>query len=83
MSIRDEVEKHKEMIATEQALRNHLSSVKRFKKIIANLLADIELAVGLMTPEQQETFYTTVHLANKQRRDMDARVAKAIKSEEE
>ena len=51
--------------------------------IIKKQRADIELAFGLMTPEQQEVFISTVRIADEQAKEIkDKYEAKDVDEEE-
>jgi len=49
---------------------NHLENVMNLMRIIQKLRADIDLAMGLMTPEQQELFLSTVKIADEQAKEI-------------
>lgn len=49
---------------------NHLENVMNLMRIIQKLRADIDLAMGLMSPEQQELFLSTVKIADEQAKEI-------------
>lgn len=49
---------------------NHLENVKNLMRIIQKLRADIDLAFGIMSPEQQELFISTVKIADEQAKEI-------------
>ena len=49
---------------------NHLENVKNLMRIIQKLRADIDLAFGIMSPEQQELFLSTVKIADEQAKEI-------------
>jgi hypothetical protein len=49
---------------------NHLENVMNLMRIIQKLRADIDLAFGIMSPEQQELFLATVKIADEQAKEI-------------
>lgn len=49
---------------------NHLENVMNLMRIIQKLRADIDLAFGIMSPEQQELFLSTVKIADEQAKEI-------------
>ena len=49
---------------------NHLENVMNLMRIIQKLRADIDLAMGIMSPEQQELFLSTVKIADEQAKEI-------------
>ena len=49
---------------------NHLEKVMNLMRIIQKLRADIDLAFGIMSPEQQELFLSTVRIADEQAKEI-------------
>lgn len=48
----------------------HLEKVMNLMRIIQKLRADIDLAFGIMSPEQQELFLATVKIADEQAKEI-------------
>tara|TARA_Y100000004_G_scaffold7405_1_gene8329 strand:+ start:2594 stop:2815 length:222 start_codon:yes stop_codon:yes gene_type:complete len=48
----------------------HLEKVMNLMRIIQKLRADIDLAFGIMSPEQQELFLSTVKIADEQAKEI-------------
>tara|TARA_A100001037_G_scaffold296784_1_gene317781 strand:- start:483 stop:722 length:240 start_codon:yes stop_codon:yes gene_type:complete len=64
-------------------VEHHLKNVHNLMRIIQKQRADLELAYGLMNPEQQEVFTTTVRIADEQANEIkDMYEAKDVDEEE-
>ena len=67
----------------QETVEHHVKNVKHLMMIIKKQRADIELAFGLMTPEQQEVFITTVKIADEQAKEIkDKYEARDVDEEE-
>tara|TARA_Y100001938_G_scaffold147672_1_gene229392 strand:+ start:1676 stop:1903 length:228 start_codon:yes stop_codon:yes gene_type:complete len=67
----------------QETVEHHVKNVKHLMMIIKKQRADIELAFGLMTPEQQEVFITTVRIADEQAKEIkDKYEARDVDEEE-
>ena len=67
----------------QETVEKHLVNVNTLMNIIQKQRVDLELAFGLMNPEQQEVFISTVRIADEQAKEIkDKYEAKDVDEEE-
>jgi hypothetical protein len=67
----------------EETVEQHLNNVHTLMRIIQKQRADLDLAFGLMSTDQQEVFISTVRIADEQAKEIeDMYEAKDVAEEE-